>query len=163
MSTLVGRAAAFARERHKAQVRKYTGNPYTDHLAEVVGWTATADTRQEVLAVAWLHDVIEDQAVPVAILEHHFGPTVAKGVYLLSDLERGTRAERKALARTRLAVAPDWVQTIKCADIVSNMASLWLHDPQCAIRTVQEKEALLDVLIHADPGLRALAMEQCAL
>lgn len=30
-------AMTFAREVHKDQVRKYTGNPYADHLAEVAG------------------------------------------------------------------------------------------------------------------------------
>lgn len=30
-------AMVFAREVHKDQKRKYTGNPYADHLAEVAG------------------------------------------------------------------------------------------------------------------------------
>jgi len=35
-----------------------------------------------------------------------FGEQVAEGVMLLSDLERGNRAERKAKSRARLAQAP---------------------------------------------------------
>lgn len=33
MSDLAIRAMQFAREKHASQRRKYTNNPYTDHLA----------------------------------------------------------------------------------------------------------------------------------
>ena len=53
-------AMIFAREAHKDQKRKYTGNPYADHLAEVAGISVTAcpvNLRPDVMAaVAWLHD-----------------------------------------------------------------------------------------------------------
>ncbi|NLD69639.1 MAG: guanosine polyphosphate pyrophosphohydrolase, partial [Limnobacter sp.] len=34
-------AMMFARQVHSRQVRKYSGNPYVDHLAEVAGIVAT--------------------------------------------------------------------------------------------------------------------------
>lgn len=64
--TLAYRAMMFAREAHKNQKRKYTGNPYADHLAEVAGIVATVDQSEESIAVAWLHDCIEDQDVTPA-------------------------------------------------------------------------------------------------
>lgn len=36
-------AMLFAREAHKTQRRKYTNNPYAEHLAEVAGIVATVD------------------------------------------------------------------------------------------------------------------------
>lgn len=154
-------AMMFAREVHKDQRRKYTNNPYTDHLAEVAGIVATValDTDHAV-AVAWLHDCVEDQGITAEKLRSQFGDIVAKGVLLLSDLEAGNRAERKAASRARLAAAPGWVQTIKCADLISNTSSVVMHDPKFAAVYLEEKRLLLDVLTKADPRLVAIAREQ---
>lgn len=159
-------AMMFAREVHQSQQRKYTGNPYADHLAEVagiamaVGWQASLVHPDTIMAVAWLHDCIEDQDVQYAQLCRQFGSRVADGVMLLSDLEIGNRAERKAAGRKRLADAPGWVQTIKCADLISNTSSIVRHDPKFAVTYLEEKRLLLDVLTKADPRLLAMARAQ---
>jgi (p)ppGpp synthase/HD superfamily hydrolase len=157
----------FAREAHKSQVRKYTGNPYVDHLAEVAGIVATVinfDYDPDVMiAVAWLHDCIEDQGVTWQTLHDEFiDPHIWRGVMLLSDLETGNRAERKAASRARLAGAPGWVQTIKCADLISNTSSIVMHDPKFAVTYLEEKRLLLDVLTKADPRLLEIARAQAA-
>ncbi len=154
-------AMMFARNAHRAQQRKYTGNPYADHLAEVAGIVATVPGHTSwMVAVAWLHDCVEDQGVTAGQLFDKFGWVVANGVVQLSDLEEGNRAERKAASRERLAAAPGWVQTIKCADLISNTSSIVRHDPKFAVTYLEEKRLLLDVLTGADSGLRALAREQ---
>lgn len=167
-------AMKFARNVHRAQRRKFTGNPYTDHLAEVAGIVATVACHnpphdviggvegriERMIAVAWLHDCVEDQAITEDELTERFGILVAKGVLLLSDLEQGNRAERKAAARSRLAAAPGWVQTIKCADLISNTSSIVMHDPKFAVVYLEEKRLLLDVLTHADPRLVDIARAQ---
>jgi (p)ppGpp synthase/HD superfamily hydrolase len=155
----------FARHAHQGQVRKYTGNPYTDHLAEVAGIVSTVIdgslyNNTLMLACAWLHDCVEDQGVTATQLALKFGGTIAEGVLLLSDMETGNRAERKALSRVRLAAAPGWVQTIKCADLISNTSSIVMHDPAFAKVYLQEKIALLDVMAHANADLRRLAYAQ---
>lgn len=159
------RAMQFAREAHKDQRRKYTGNPYADHLAEVAGIVATVmnqydDYRDWFIAVAWLHDCIEDQGVSTETLRAEFGDTVTFGVLKLSDLETGNRTERKRLSRERLAAAPSWVQTIKCADLISNTSSIVQHDPKFAVTYLEEKRLLLDVLTKADPRLVEIARAQ---
>lgn len=159
---LAFRAMQFATEKHATQVRKYTGVPYVTHLAEVAGIVATIGQQQEIIAVAWLHDVMEDQGVTHIELERHFGPVVADSVAWLSDMEPGNRAERKAASRARLATAPPGVQTIKCADLISNTSSIVMHDPKFAVTYLAEKRALLEVLTLAHPGLRAIAMIQAA-
>lgn len=153
-------AMVFAREVHKAQRRKYTNNPYTDHLAEVAGIVATVDQTPESIAVAWLHDSREDQGVSGEEIEHRFGMRVAVGVSLLSDFEVGNRAQRKAAGRERLAASPDWVQTIKCADLISNTASIVMHDPTFAVVYLEEKRLLLEIMTKADRRLWALAWAQ---
>lgn len=163
------KAMEFARKVHADQKRKYTGNPYTDHLAEVAGIVATVTYWDQIdpevlVATAWLHDCIEDQGVTVhqlhgvlqgcsmSAVDH-----VVRGVVLLSDLETGNRAERKAASRARLAAAPGWVQTIKCADLISNTSSIVMHDPKFAVTYLAEKRALLEVLTKADTRLHAMA------
>jgi len=154
------KAMQFARYAHKEQVRKYTGNPYSDHLAEVAGIVATVDNSDETIATAWLHDCCEDQGVTGMEIEIMFGIRVAIGVALLSDLEAGNRAERKAASRARLAGAPSWVQTIKCADLISNTSSIVKHDKNFAVTYLKEKEQLLAVLTKADPNLWQIAKDQ---
>lgn len=167
MTDLAYQAMMFAREAHAAQVRKYTDNPYVDHLAEVAGIVSTVAPAfgrdpQLMVAVAWLHDYIEDVNPEDSWydLEQRFGEIVADGVLLLSDTESGNRAERKAASRRRLADAPGWIQTIKCADLISNTSSIVKHDPKFAKVYLEEKRLLLDVMDKANPRLHALARRQ---
>jgi GTP diphosphokinase / guanosine-3',5'-bis(diphosphate) 3'-diphosphatase len=158
-------AMIFAREAHAAQRRKYTNNPYTDHLAEVAGIVATVappDFADMMVSVAWLHDCVEDKGVTVPSLRAAFGDAVADGVRLLSDLEKGNRAERKAMSRDRLGNAPGWVQTIKCADLISNTSSIVMHEPKFAAVYLEEKRLLLPRLTGADQRLLALAWMQAS-
>ena len=165
------RAMQFAREAHAKQARKYTGTPYVEHLGEVAGITASVASHEQLptmVATAWLHDFVEDQRAPDDIdggraldqVRDLFGEAVAYGVSLLSDLEQGNRAQRKAQGCLRLSKAPAWVQTIKCADLISHTASIALHDPKFAVVYLAEKRALLDVLTQAHPQLRAIAYGQ---
>lgn len=163
--SLAFEAMEFARSVHKDQRRKYTNNPYSDHLAEVAGIAATvADDLlapyDVICATAWLHDCMEDQGVTVHMLQGQFGTEVMKGVLWLSDLESGNRADRKRRSRERLFTAPAWVQTIKVADLISNTSSIVQHDPKFAEIYLEEKRLLLDVLTKADHRLLKIARSQ---
>ena len=150
-----------------------------NHLRRLLGWVRTeigqdpdelvqtmtgvvgdpSISRDEMLATAWLHDCIEDQGVESSTLERLFGSQVASGVLLLSDLEEGNRSTRKQLSRERIAKAPGWVQTIKCADLISNTSSIVSHDPCFARVYLEEKRLLLNVMDRADPRLLSIARE----
>lgn len=147
----------YARKLHAAQRRKYTSNPYVDHLAEVAGIVATVNPQEIVLATAWMHDSIEDQGVAYDNIVELFGVIVARGVLLLSDLEVGNRAERNLAKQKRLGAAPGWVQNVKCADLISNASSIVEHDPKFGITYLKEMRALIECLNEADPGLLAVA------
>jgi guanosine-3',5'-bis(diphosphate) 3'-pyrophosphohydrolase len=156
-------AMNFARAAHTGHVRKYTGNPYADHLAEVAGIVATVapfGSMRLMVSVAWLHDCVEDVGVTLDQIKAEFGPEVAQGVAGLSDLEVGNRAERKAASRARLAACDGWIQTIKVADLISNTSSIVMHDPKFAETYLAEKRALLDVLTRADERLVVIANRQ---
>lgn len=158
--TAAFRAMQFARFAHAGQRRKYTGSPYADHLAEVAGIVATIDHSEDMIAVAWLHDTVEDTDVTLGEIELEFGTLVAIGVSGLTDCETGNRAERKRQSRDRLAACAGWIQSIKCADLISNTSSIVMHDPKFAVTYLEEKRLLLEVMTKADPGLLAMARAQ---
>ena len=158
MGNMVVEAMMFAMQVHKGQKRKFTGNPYFNHLSEVAGIVGSVERKSDIVqAVAWLHDSIEDQGVSPEEIEKRFGKHVRIGVEALSDLETGTREDRKRLSRERLAKRPSWIQNIKVADIISNCSSVLMHDPLFATVYLAEKRLLLDVLTKASPELLAVA------
>lgn len=165
--SLAYEAMCFAREAHKDQVRKYTGEPYFNHLAEVVaismsvGWQETDIDNDSFMAVAWLHDVFEDCDVLFCELDLKFGVEIGAGVYYLSDTEKGNKKTRKELSRNRLSEAPGWIQTIKCADLISNATSIIKHDPEFAKVFCSEAVMLLDAMENADTRLSDIAYGLC--
>jgi (p)ppGpp synthase/HD superfamily hydrolase len=161
MTTIVYDAMMFAFEVHKFQYRKYINTPYTDHLSEVAGIVSSVDQSPETLAIAWLHDCVEDQDVTYYTLWSKFGGYVADGVLALSDLECGNRATRKAMSRRRLADCSTTIQNIKCADIISNTSSIIQHDPSFASVYLKEILLLLEVMTKADRRIWKLARSQC--
>lgn len=154
-------AMCFAREVHKHQKRKYTGNAYTDHLGEVAGIVASVPHTEEMIAIAWLHDCVEDQGVVYSELVDKLGVVIANGVLMLSDLEEGNRAERKRLGRERLAKASPEIQTIKYADLISNTSSIVQFDPKFAEVYLEEKRLLLEVMDKGDKQLYDVACSLC--
>lgn len=165
--TLALMAMRFACLAHADQRRKYCNSAYVVHLAEVAGVVATLPRNfyaplallDEMVAVAWLHDCIEDQGVTREELSTQFGPIVAGGVQLLSDTETGNRATRKALACERLAAAPAWVQTIKAADLISNSRSIMDRGVDFAAVYQREARTLLDAMTEAYAPFVQIARE----
>jgi (p)ppGpp synthase/HD superfamily hydrolase len=101
-AAFVGRALAFALEKHAGQTRKGRPDiPYASHLLRVGGLVLEhgGDARQ--VAVALLHDVIEDCGVEDATLVECFGVEVAHAVRALSDVLEGDTPEKKAPWRER--------------------------------------------------------------
>lgn len=154
-------AKAFAIGKHTGQVRRYTGEPYRVHLEEVVSLIEMYfGGRHDFIAIAWLHDVLEDTPTTVGELKELFPGDVVRGVIALSDLQplaSGNRAKRKAEYREQIARSPWWVQTVKVADLISNTSSIVLHDPKFAAVYLQEKRELLDSLIDLHNPLKWIA------
>lgn len=159
----IRRARAFAEAAHEAisHRRKYTGEPYTAHLARVARTVAIATDDEQVIAAAWLHDVVEDTPTTLADVEREFGPGIAALVAALTDVPReaGNRRQRKALDRARLAAAGPRAQTVKYADIYDNAPDLCAHDPHFAPVYLWECTALLTVMTEGDARLRVRAEE----
>jgi (p)ppGpp synthase/HD superfamily hydrolase len=163
--TLEDRARTFATAAHAAvaQLRKYTNEPYIVHPAEVVSILKTRPHDPEMVAAAWLHDVVEDTGVSIEVIRAEFGSKVSDLVGWLTDVsrpEQGNRATRKAIDRAHTASAPAEAQTIKLCDLISNTRSIVEHDPEFARVYLAEKRLLLEVMTKADPELMRRAREQ---
>lgn len=155
---IVERARVFATAAHSTvrQIRKYTNEPYINHPAEVVGILSAIQPSEEMLAAAWLHDVVEDTGVPLCMIRKEFGHDVAYMVAGLTDIstpEMGNRAARKALDLAHTAQQWASTKTVKLADLISNTRSIVQFDPTFAKVYMAEKRELLKVLTDGDQRL----------
>jgi (p)ppGpp synthase/HD superfamily hydrolase len=100
-AAFVGRALAFSLEKHAGQTRKGRDVPYASHPVRVAGLVLEHGGDAAQLAVALLHDVIEDCGVSEAELEARFGGEVARAVRALSDVLEGDSPEKKSPWRER--------------------------------------------------------------
>jgi (p)ppGpp synthase/HD superfamily hydrolase len=160
---VVHKAQVYAMAAHAAvgQKRKYTNEPYIVHPAEVAKIVAgVPGATPDMVAAAWLHDVVEDTGCTFTDVHMAFGADIATLVGWLTDVskpEDGNRAVRKAMDRAHSAEAPAEAQTIKLADLISNSRSIVQHDPAFAKTYLEEKRLLLEVMTKGDPTLMAEA------
>jgi len=71
------KAAVFATEAHRGELRKNDGIPYILHPFEVAAIAGTMTADREVLAAAVLHDTVEDAGVSPDLISEEFGERVA--------------------------------------------------------------------------------------
>ena len=139
-------ALVFATAAHAAvgQMRKYTDDPYIVHPIRVATTVAKFGGTDEMIAAAYLHDVVEDTGVSIEDILDMFGSVVAVIVDGLTDVskpEDGNRAVRKAMDRQHSAGATYEAQFVKCADIIDNAHDIGDNDP--SFNVVYRKEMLL--------------------
>lgn len=142
---------AFAAHGATGQLRKYTNEPYISHCVEVASifkqyrcWATP-----EEIAVAYLHDVVEDTHITCSDIYLFFGRDIADGVKALTNVDKSTglnRAERHKKDIQRLYMSPPYVQTIKYADIYHNCSSIKEYDPGFAKQYFKEKRELIHVV-----------------
>ena len=161
---LVSRARLYAIEAHSRinHRRKYSLEPYDVHLKDVADIVSTVTEDVEIIAAAWLHDVVEDTPATFLDLEKEFGPQVAQLVSEVTDVSspaNGNRATRKALDRAHLAKASWRGKTIKLSDLIDNCRDICSHDPEFAKVYLTEMSGLLEVLSDGHPDLFSKAME----
>ena len=167
MTDLVARARAFAIREHRRidHRRKYSHQPYDAHLAAVADLVAGVADDAEMIAAAWLHDVVEDTPITLDDVARELGGAVARLVDELTDVSRpgdGNRAARKAIDRAHLAAASPRAKTIKLADLCDNARDICRHDAGFGRVYLDEMEPLLAVLGEGDPTLMAKARETLA-
>lgn len=129
---LLNRAIVFAVEKHAGAVRKGTVIPYIVHPLDALAIASSMTDRQEVLAAAVLHDVVEDAGVSRSELVDRFGERVAELVMAESEDKREDE-DKSASWRTRKEetiahlrkISNIDVKVIALSDKLSNMRSIY--------------------------------------
>ena len=124
-------ALALAASAHLDQARKAGGEPYIVHVVHVSVILLRHGFSEDVAIAGLLHDVVEDQEVPLAEIEAGFGPAVAEMVAALTERKRENGRERpwedrKREALAHLEGASREAVTVKAADTLHNARSLAL-------------------------------------
>lgn len=120
LSAVVVRAREFAARAHGEQ--RYGEHPYLYHLDAVAGLLRPYGEAAQV--VGYLHDVVEDTAVPLQEVREGFGEAVAECVGLLTDEPGANRKERKARTYAKLARVEGSLRlalVVKAADRLANL------------------------------------------
>jgi guanosine-3',5'-bis(diphosphate) 3'-pyrophosphohydrolase len=148
---LLQEAAAFAARAHRHQVRKDGKTPYISHLIRVTLTVSHVFGCNDpvVLAVALLHDTIEDTTTDYDDLAERFGADIADRVAALTKNMALPEKQREEEYDQRIAKG-DWrVRLVKLADVYDNFCDVetWPAEKQAK----QKREAY-------DKCLRAVAL-----
>jgi len=139
------KAQELAYKAHKGQKRKYTEEPYFNHVASVARMVSEIlPGNSDAVEIAYLHDVLEDTEVTYEELEEEFGFEVASRVLALSDLNKdGNRASRKAGYAAQISTSDSVVHTIKLCDLIDNTRTIVVFDPKFAKTYIPEKKEMI--------------------
>lgn len=169
-ASIIHEAQIYATQAHKRidHRRKYSNQPYDVHLKAVADMVSSATEDAEMIAAAWLHDVIEDTPATLHDIEQTFGKSISLLVSELTDVSKssdGNRSTRKAIDREYLSKASSRTKTIKLADIIDNCKDICKHDKRFARTFLSEIMLLIEVLTDGEKQLYEKAIQvinQCA-
>ncbi len=159
---LIKDAFELAQEAHRPHTRK-SGEPYILHplavatiCAEEIGLGPTA------IAVALMHDVVEDSQIPLDTIRQKFGPHIARMVDGLTKLDSAYNAESPQAENFRkvLGTLLEDVRMvlIKMADRLHNMRTLSSVPRHKQLKTAAETSYIYAPLAHR-LGLHAIKTE----
>src|SRR4029077_12013359 len=160
---LIGRAFAFAEERHRGQVRR-SGEPFVHHPYGVARICAELHLDEQTIAAALLHDVVEDTDTELDEVRGEFGPEIpqlVEGVTKLTRIQFSSReqAEAENYRKMIVAMAQDVrVILIKLADRLHNMRTIEYLGKQKQAQKARETLEVYAPLAHR-LGIHALKWE----
>ncbi|HSR34229.1 MAG TPA: HD domain-containing protein [Anaerolineae bacterium] len=124
-------ALSLAARAHHDQVRKVGGDPYVVHVVAVSIILIHHGFSEDVAIAGLLHDVVEDQDLPLAAIDVEFGSDVAEMVDALTERKREGDVDRpwevrKRESLERLRAASLEAVAVKAADTLHNVRSVAL-------------------------------------
>ncbi len=148
------RAAMFAADAHRNQMRKYHAAPYIVHPARVASTLMTKGATPDLVAAAWLHDVVEDCGVDLSVIEDKFNARVKYYVWAMTNPSKQcidkSRAERKQIDKLHWTrITSSAAQWLKAEDRLDNLRDAWAAPQEWREQYAKESEALIHVLTNA--------------
>ena len=140
---LLNKAYVYAMQKHGHQ-RRASGDPYFSHPLEVAAILTDMHLDESTIAVALLHDTIEDTTATRQEIDALFGPDMGKLVEGLTKLKKLDLVSKKAqqaenLRKLLLAISEDIrVLLVKLADRLHNMRTLDHVPPEKRLRIAEE-------------------------
>ena len=128
---LVSEAIVFAVKAHDGMRRKSSELPYILHPCEAAVIVGSITAKQEVIAAAVLHDVVEDTPVTMDEIREKFGPRVAE---LVASETEDKREDRPAEETWRIRKEESIELLKKTADI--DVKILYLGDKLANMRSI---------------------------
>ncbi|MDO8886732.1 bifunctional (p)ppGpp synthetase/guanosine-3',5'-bis(diphosphate) 3'-pyrophosphohydrolase [Candidatus Oleimmundimicrobium sp.] len=150
---LVKRAYTVAKKAHLDQYRK-SGEHYIFHPLGVANILAKLELDSTSIAVALLHDVVEDTAISLDDIQKDFGKEATElidGLTKLSQIEFKSEEEKQAenLRKMMLAMSKDIrVIFIKLADRLDNMRTIQHLNPEKQKQKARETLDIYAPLAH---------------
>src|SRR5258708_10690924 len=141
--SLLNKAYVYAMQKHGTQKRA-NGDPYFSHPLEVAGILTDLKLDDSTIAVALLHDTIEDTDATRAEIDEMFGADIGRLVEGLTkigklDLVSKKAAQGENLRKLLLAISSDIrVLLVTLPDRLHNMRTLQ-HMPEEARRRIAEE------------------------
>ncbi|MBB6260271.1 RelA/SpoT family (p)ppGpp synthetase [Paenochrobactrum gallinarii] len=140
---LLNKAYVYAMQKHGSQKRA-SGDPYFSHPLEVAAILTDMRLDEATIAIALLHDTIEDTDATRAEIDQLFGPEIGKLVEGLTKLKKLDLVSKKAvqaenLRKLLLAISDDVrVLLVKLADRLHNMRTLGVMREDKRLRIAEE-------------------------
>jgi (p)ppGpp synthase/HD superfamily hydrolase len=149
-SQLVREALETARKAHAGQLRRGSdGRPFIDHPVAVAELVLRERKRDQAIAAALLHDVVEKSEMTSAAVRERFGEDVAELVETMTEDESiDPYEDRKEEHRRRVAAAGPEALTIFAADKLTNVAMLREAYGLIEERVSEELAVPLDLKIY---------------
>jgi guanosine-3',5'-bis(diphosphate) 3'-pyrophosphohydrolase len=155
-SDLLDRAYRFALAAHEGE--RSRGDTRIDHPTAVARLLVRRGADDQMVAIALLHDVLEDTTVSRAELEAEFGSAIAGLVADLSeDASIDAYAERKARLREQVAGAGEEAATIFLADKLARLNRLDAAEQGLSPATLDHYRRTVALLSGTYPDLPFVA------
>jgi len=141
--SLLNKAYVYAMQKHGKQKRA-NGDPYISHPLEVAAILTDMRLDEATIAVALLHDTIEDTSATRDEIDEIFGEDIGalvEGLTKLKKLDLVTKRAKQAenLRKLLLAISDDVrVLLVKLADRLHNMRTLEFVPPEKRARIAEE-------------------------
>lgn len=143
---LVDKAKEFATNCHKDQTRKFDKKPYIVHPAAVADLVEQHGGSPEMIAAAWLHDVVEDCGVSVRDLLAEFGTTVSGLVWELTSPSDLDKSKKGQYLLDKMNTMSSDALTIKLCDRLSNVSNFQTEPQGFVKKYAPETKFIIDEL-----------------